>query len=144
MSRGGAEREGDTESEAGSKLSAQSPTQGSNPRTVRSCPEPKSDTQPTEPHRHPWGHYFLWGSPCLALVGWWILVSLTEAGHLCCVRAEACRAMGPPAPWTIDGLCRLNGTLNLSRGLGAGVRSKTSLQCKVCFNFRYFRKEVRA
>ena len=36
MSRGGAEREGNRESQAGSKLSAQSPTWGSNPRTVRS------------------------------------------------------------------------------------------------------------
>ena len=45
MSGGGAEREGDTESEAapGSELSAQSPTWGSNPRTMRSGPEPKSD-----------------------------------------------------------------------------------------------------
>ena len=44
-SRGGAEREGDTDSEAapGSELSAQSPMRGLNPRTVRSCPEPKSD-----------------------------------------------------------------------------------------------------
>ena len=37
----------------GSKLSAQSLMQGSNSRTVRSRPEPKSDAQPTEPHRHP-------------------------------------------------------------------------------------------
>ena len=38
VSRGGAEREGDTEwkQAPGSELSAQSPTQGSNPRTVRS------------------------------------------------------------------------------------------------------------
>ena len=36
VSRGRADREGDTESEAGSELSAQSPTQGSNPQTVRS------------------------------------------------------------------------------------------------------------
>ena len=37
-SRGGAERKGDTESEAapGSELSAQSPTRGSNSGTVRS------------------------------------------------------------------------------------------------------------
>ena len=55
MSRGGAEREGDTESEAGSRLqlSAQSPTQGSNSRTMISGPELKSDAQPTEPPRHP-------------------------------------------------------------------------------------------
>uniref|UniRef100_A0ABI8AJT5 V-type proton ATPase subunit a n=1 Tax=Felis catus TaxID=9685 RepID=A0ABI8AJT5_FELCA len=32
----------------GSELSAQSPTRGSNSRTVRSRPEPKSDAQPTE------------------------------------------------------------------------------------------------
>ena len=44
MSQGGAEWEGDTESEAdsGSDLSAQSPTWGSNPQTVRSWPGPKS------------------------------------------------------------------------------------------------------
>ena len=48
-------REGDTESEAGSRLwaSAQSPTRGSNPQTARSWPEPNSDTQPTEPPRCP-------------------------------------------------------------------------------------------
>ena len=38
----------------GSELSAQSPTWGSNSRTARSWPEPKSDAQPTEPPRHPW------------------------------------------------------------------------------------------
>ena len=49
MSGGGAEREGDTESEAapGSELSAQSPTRGSN------SPEPKWDAQTTEPARGP-------------------------------------------------------------------------------------------
>ena len=35
----------------GSELSTQSPTRGSNPRAVRSRPEPKSDAQPTEPPR---------------------------------------------------------------------------------------------
>ena len=51
VSGGGAEREGDTESEAGSRLelSAQSPTRGSNSRTARSRPEPKSDAQPRLP-----------------------------------------------------------------------------------------------
>ena len=34
----------------GSELSAQSPTRGSNPQTVRSWPEPKSDAQPTAPN----------------------------------------------------------------------------------------------
>ena len=55
VSRGGAERDTHTESKAGSssELSAQSPTQGSNSQSVRSWPEPKSDTQPTEPPRHP-------------------------------------------------------------------------------------------
>ena len=55
VSRGGAETEGDTESEAapGSELSAQSPTRGSNPQTVRSWPELKLDAQPTEPPRRP-------------------------------------------------------------------------------------------
>ena len=38
----------------GSELSAQSPTRGSNSRTVRSWPEPKSAAQPTEPPRRPW------------------------------------------------------------------------------------------
>ena len=37
----------------GSEPSAQSPTRGSNPRTVRSSPEPKSDAQRTEPPRRP-------------------------------------------------------------------------------------------
>ena len=40
MSRGGAEREGERESQAGSALMAQ--MQGLNPRTVRSRAEPKS------------------------------------------------------------------------------------------------------
>ena len=56
MSRGGTEREGETQNPKqapGSELSAQSPTRGSNSRTVRSWPEPKSDTQPTEPPRRP-------------------------------------------------------------------------------------------
>ena len=38
---------------SGSELSAQNPTQGSNSQTARLRPEPKSDTQPTEPPRHP-------------------------------------------------------------------------------------------
>ena len=40
----------------GSELSAQSPTQGLNPRTARTAksrPVLKSDTQPTEPPRRP-------------------------------------------------------------------------------------------
>ena len=37
----------------GSELSAQSPTRGSNSRTARSWPEPKSFAQPTEPPRSP-------------------------------------------------------------------------------------------
>ena len=51
----------DTESEAGSKLSAQSPTRGSNPQTARSWAKPKSDAQPTEPPRRPqiWKQPFL-------------------------------------------------------------------------------------
>ena len=53
MNGGGAEREGDTESETGSEPSAQSPTRGSNPRTARSGPELKSDAEPTEPPRRP-------------------------------------------------------------------------------------------
>ena len=39
----------------GSGLSAQSPTWGSNSQTVRSWPEPKLDTQPTELPRRRWG-----------------------------------------------------------------------------------------
>ena len=38
---GGAEREGDRESQTGSALSAQTPKWGSNSPTVRSCPELK-------------------------------------------------------------------------------------------------------
>ena len=55
MSGGGTEREADTESEASSRLQAIStkPNAGSNPGTVRSLPEPKSDTQLTEPPRRP-------------------------------------------------------------------------------------------
>ena len=57
MSRGGAEREGDTESKSnqapGSELSAQSPMWGLNPWTTRSWPELKLDAQLTEPLRHP-------------------------------------------------------------------------------------------
>ena len=37
----------------GSELSAQSPMRGSNSRTARSWPEPKSDAQLTEPPRRP-------------------------------------------------------------------------------------------
>ena len=46
MSRGGAEREGDIESKAGSRLSlsAQSLTWGSNSQAMISWPELKSDT----------------------------------------------------------------------------------------------------
>ena len=55
-SRGGAEREGATESQTGSTLSAQSPIQGSKPQTVTRS-EPKSnqelDAQLTEPPRCP-------------------------------------------------------------------------------------------
>ena len=36
-----------------SELSAQSPTQGPNPQTVRSRPEPTSDASPIEPPRQP-------------------------------------------------------------------------------------------
>ena len=39
---GGADREGERESQAGSTLPAQSPTWGSNLRTLRSRPEPRS------------------------------------------------------------------------------------------------------
>ena len=37
----------------GSKLSAQSPMWSSNSQTMRSCPEPKSVAQPSEPPRCP-------------------------------------------------------------------------------------------
>ena len=56
MSRGGAERERETQNltqAPGSELSAQSPTWGLNSRTVRSWLELKSDAQPTEPPRCP-------------------------------------------------------------------------------------------
>ena len=52
----GRERERETQNPKrapGSELSAQSPTRGSNSRTVRSGPEPKSDAQPTEPPQAP-------------------------------------------------------------------------------------------
>ena len=61
MSRGRAERGRGTQNPTqapGSELSPQSPTQGSNPRTTRSSPEPKSDAQPTEPPRHPWVYFY--------------------------------------------------------------------------------------
>ena len=64
MSWGGADREGDTECEAGSRLWAvsTSPTRGSNSQTVRSWPGPKSDAQPTEPPRRP--RLFLYEEEC--------------------------------------------------------------------------------
>ena len=50
----------------GSKLSAQSPTEGSNSSTSRLWPEPKSDTQPTEPPRRPYSKLSTSASsPCL-------------------------------------------------------------------------------
>ena len=54
-SGGGADREGDTESEAGSRLWAVStePAVGLKSQTSRSWPEPKSDVQPTELARCP-------------------------------------------------------------------------------------------
>ena len=61
MSRGGAERERETQNPKqapGSELSAQSPMRGSNSQTVRSWPEPKSDAQPTEPPRRPTTWHF--------------------------------------------------------------------------------------
>ena len=61
MNRGGAEREKETQNQKqapGSEPSAQSPTQGSNSRTVRSWPELKSDALPTEPPRRPPNLYF--------------------------------------------------------------------------------------
>ena len=51
VSGGGAEREGDTEPEAGSRLQAVSTEPDT--QAVRSWPEPKSDAQPTEPPRCP-------------------------------------------------------------------------------------------
>ena len=62
MSGGGAEREGETQNPKqapGPELSAQSPTPGSNSQAVRSCPEPKSDAQPTKPPRCPSGNIVL-------------------------------------------------------------------------------------
>ena len=51
MSEGGTEKEGDRRSEA--VLTAASQMWGWNSQTVRSQPEPKSDTQQTEPPKHP-------------------------------------------------------------------------------------------
>ena len=42
-----------------SELSAQSLTRGSNPWTTKSQPDLKSDTEPTEPPRHPLMHWIL-------------------------------------------------------------------------------------
>ena len=54
MNRRGSEREGDTESEAGSRLSAQSLTRGSNSQTMRSCDLSQSrKLKPTKPSRCP-------------------------------------------------------------------------------------------
>ena len=50
---GEGQKERETESKAGSRLSAQSLMRGSNPQTVRTWPEPKSVAQPTEPPRRP-------------------------------------------------------------------------------------------
>ena len=60
VSGGGTEREGDTESEAGSRLWAVStePDVGLNSQSVRSWPELKSNAQPTELPRHPGGNFF--------------------------------------------------------------------------------------
>ena len=61
MSREG-QRERETQNlkqTPGSELSAQSLTWGSNSSTARSCPEPKSDAQPTEPPRRPLVFYHL-------------------------------------------------------------------------------------
>ena len=59
MGKGQRERETQNpKQDAGSELSAQSPTQSSNSLVVRSRPELKLDTQPTEPPRHP-GHIFI-------------------------------------------------------------------------------------
>ena len=46
-------REGGRKSEVGSSLTTHSSMWGSNSRTLRSWPEPKSDTWLTEPPRHP-------------------------------------------------------------------------------------------
>ena len=59
VSRGGAERERDRGSEAGSTLTAESPTRDLNPQTTRPQPRPKSDAQPTDPLRHPQKTYYL-------------------------------------------------------------------------------------
>ena len=73
-SRGGAERQGDTESEAGSssELLVQSPVQGLNAWTLRSWPEPNSDTQPTEPPRLPSPFSFLKNNHSLYLYLNWL------------------------------------------------------------------------
>ena len=52
----GTEREGDRGSTAGLVLTAENPMQGLNSRTMRSWPELKSDTKPTEPLRRPSSH----------------------------------------------------------------------------------------
>ena len=55
MSGGGSERERETQNlkqAPSSELSVYSPTQGSNSLSCEIIPEPKWDTQPTEPPRH--------------------------------------------------------------------------------------------
>ena len=57
MSWGGAQREKKTQNlnqAPGCELSTQSSMWGLNPRTMRSWPKPKSDTQPTETPRRPY------------------------------------------------------------------------------------------
>ena len=65
MRAGEEQRERETQNSKqapGSKLSAQSLTRGSNSWTVRSRPEPKSDTQLTETPRCPTGKHDLEGT----------------------------------------------------------------------------------
>ena len=63
VGEGQRERETQKQKQApGSELSARSPTRVSNSRAMRSWPEPKSDTQPTEPPRRPIKGHNLWHS----------------------------------------------------------------------------------
>ena len=67
------QRDGDIRFEAGSALTAESPMQGSNSRTKRSWPEPKSGAQPTEPPRpcHRLILYDLWAKKGFYIFKWW-------------------------------------------------------------------------
>ena len=65
---GEGQRERETENlkqAPGSELSAQRPTPGSNPRTMRSWPEPKLAAYSTEPSRRPYVDFWMLNQCCI-------------------------------------------------------------------------------